>query len=270
MENTPVIISQSNVLQEINRAEIDIQISTAKSYPRDEQAALEKVRRYATCDSETASECFYSLPRKDDKGQTKYVEGPSIRFAELVAHCWGNLRIQTRIIGNDGSAITAQAICHDLESNLAVSKEVQRSIKTRTGHTYSSDMQVTTGNAASSTAFRNAVLAVIPKAITKQLMTDIHKKALEVGDLSAVVDKMIKYYSSLGVSEGQILTYLDLQSKEDITQEHIFSLRSLANSIKDGSVSVENVFGAGADPIESVNQKKADMKAAKVSPTKLP
>lgn len=270
METTPVIISQANVLQEINRAEIDIQISTAKSYPRDEQAALEKVKRYATCDSETASECFYSLPRKDDKGQTKYVEGPSIRFAELLAHCWGNMRIQTRIIGNDGSAITAQAICHDLESNLAVSKEVQRSIKTRSGHTYSSDMQVTTGNAASSTAFRNAVLSVIPKSITKQLMTDIRKKALEVEDFKHVIDNMFKYYTSLGVSEDRILKYLELQSKEEIAKDHIFSLRALANSIKDGSVTVENVFGVNNDHIESINLKKADMKASNVSPTKLP
>ena len=74
--------------------------------------------------------------------------------------------------------ITAQAICHDLETNLAVSKEVKRRITNKYGKTYSEDMQVVTGNAASSIAFRNAVLAVIPKAVTKRIINEVKKVAL--------------------------------------------------------------------------------------------
>ena len=65
-------------------------------------------------------------------------------MAEIIANAWTNLRVATRIIGNDGRMITAQAVCHDLETNVAVCKEVKRSIVTKKGYTFSQDMQVVT------------------------------------------------------------------------------------------------------------------------------
>lgn len=61
-------IRQADMLQAINRAEIDIQISTAKQYPRDINAVLNKIETYATMDKETAEECFYVLRREDKQG----------------------------------------------------------------------------------------------------------------------------------------------------------------------------------------------------------
>ena len=164
--NDIIEIKQADMIQAINRAEIDIQVSTAKQFPRDISATLNKIATYATMDKETAEDCFYVLRRKGSNGQDSVIEGLSVRMAEIIAGCWGNIRVQTRIIGNDGKMITAQAICHDLETNFAVSKEVKRRITDRNGRTFSEDMQVVTGNAAASIAFRNAVLAVIPKAVT--------------------------------------------------------------------------------------------------------
>ena len=174
MEKQEIIeVRQADMLQAIDRAEIDIQISTAKKYPRDIQATLNKIATYATMDKETAEDCFYVLRRGGE-----VIEGLSVRMAEIIAGAWGNLRVASRIIGNDGRMITAQAICHDLETNLAVSKEVKRRITTKDGHTFSEDMQVMTGNAASSIAFRNAVLAVIPKAVTKRVISEVKRVAL--------------------------------------------------------------------------------------------
>ena len=168
MENETIIVQQSDMLQAINRAEVDMQIATAKSYPRDVQTCLNRIKTIATLDTETAEDCFYALRR-----QGTLIEGVSVRLAEIIAGSWGNLRVQTRIIGNDGKTITAQGICHDLETNLAVSVEVKRRITDKYGKTYSEDMQVTTGNAASAIAFRNAVLKVVPKAVTKRVINEI-------------------------------------------------------------------------------------------------
>lgn len=236
-------IRQADMLQAINRAEIDIQISTAKQYPRDINAVLNKIETYATMDKETAEECFYVLRREDKQGNQNIIEGLSVRMAEIIAGAWGNLRVQARIIGNDGRQITAQAICHDLETNFAVSKEVKRSILTKKGHTFSEEMQVVTGNAACSIAFRNAVLAVIPKAVTKKVIN--HVKLVSLGqaiDLETSRKNCLTNLAKAGVSEKMVLFYLGKNSVADIDQEAIFVLRGTWNAIKEGTASVQECF----------------------------
>ena len=125
MSNDIIQINQADMLQAVNRAEIDIQIATAKNYPRDINATLNKIATYACMDKETAEDCFYVLRRKGAGGQDTVIEGLSVRMAEIIAGAWGNLRVATHIVGNDGKMITAQAVCHDLETNFAVMKEVK-------------------------------------------------------------------------------------------------------------------------------------------------
>lgn len=158
MSNEIIEIQQAEMLQAINRSEVDVQVSTAKQYPRNLPEVLNKILTYATMDTETAEDCFYVLKRG---GST--IEGLSVRMSEIIAGAWGNLRVQTRIIGNDGKTITAQGVCHDLETNVAVSVEVKRRITDKYGKTFSEDMQVVTGNAASAIAYRNAVLKVVQR-----------------------------------------------------------------------------------------------------------
>ncbi len=243
MENEIIEVKQAEMLQAINRAEVDMQISTAKQYPRDLNAVLNKIATYATMDKETAEDCFYVLRRKDANGQDTVIEGLSVRMAEIIAGAWGNLRVQTRIIGNDGRMITAQAICHDLETNFAVSKEVKRSIMTKKGYTYSQDMQVVTGNAAASIAFRNAVLTVIPKAVTKRIINEVKQVALGQSiDLETSRQNIIQYFSKLGVSQQQLFDYLGIKKLEEIDKQAVFELRATANAIKEGTTTVQETF----------------------------
>ena len=118
MENEIIEVKQAEMLAAINRTEVDMQIATAKQYPRDLSQVLNKIATFAKMDKETAEDCFYVLRRKDRDGNDSLIEGLSVRMAEIIASAWGNLRIQTRIIGNDGRMITAQAMCHDLEALL--------------------------------------------------------------------------------------------------------------------------------------------------------
>ena len=241
--NEIIEIKQAEMLQAIDRAEVDIQIATAKKYPRDLNATLNKIATYATMDKETAEDCFYVLRRKGKDGQDNVIEGLSVRMAEIIAGAWGNLRVQTRIIGNDGKKITAQAICHDLETNFAVSKEVKRRITDSSGRTYSEDMQVVTGNAAASIAFRNAVLTVIPKAVTKKVIEEVKKVALGKSiDLEQSRQNVIAYFAKLGVTTEQILNYLDVKSIDEIDKQMIFELRATANAIKEGTTTVKETF----------------------------
>lgn len=259
MENEIIEVRQADMLQAINRAEVDMQIATAKQYPRDLTAVLNKIATYATMDRETAEDCFYVLRRKDATGQDTVIEGLSVRMAEIIAGAWGNLRVQTRIVGNDGRMITAQAICHDLETNFAVSKEVKRSIVTKKGYTYSQDMQVVTGNAAASIAFRNAVLTVIPKAVTKRIINEVKQVALGQSiDLETSRQNIIAYFGKLGVSQQQLFDYLGISKVEEIDKQRVFVLRATANAIKEGTTTVQETFVAPA--VEA--KKQADGKKA--------
>ena len=71
------VISASS-LELIQRAEIDMQIATAKRYPRDLAKVKRKMLDFATLDEETAESCFYSVPRDG-----KTIQGPSVRLAEI-------------------------------------------------------------------------------------------------------------------------------------------------------------------------------------------
>ena len=250
-------IKQADVLQAINKSEIDIQVATAKQYPRNIPDVLNKISTYATMDVETAADCFYVLRRNGSNGSNT-VEGLSVRMAEIIAGAWGNLRVQTRIVGNDGRTITAQGICHDLETNVAVSVEVKRRITDKYGKTYSEDMQVVTGNAASAIAFRNAVLKVVPKAVTKRVIEGVKQVALGQSlDLETSRQKMLEYFAKLGVTKEMILDYLNLKKVEEIDKEAVFELRATANAIKEGTTTVQETFvKAASEKRQTENARK--------------
>lgn len=267
MEQEIIKVEQADMLQAINRAEIDIQIATAKQYPRDIHAVLNKIESYATLDAETAQDCFYVLRREGRDGNANVIEGLSVRMAEIIAGAWGNLRVQARIIGNDGRQITAQAICHDLESNFAVMKEVKRSIVTKKGYTFSEDMQVVTGNAACSIALRNAVLTVIPKAVTKRIIADVKKVALGQSlDLEQSRQNVVQYFAKLGVTDKQLFAYCGVKSLEEVDKQMIFELRATANAIKEGTTTVQECFIKPVEQkvLEAQTEKKTTAAQSKV------
>jgi hypothetical protein len=235
-------VMPTDALSAAIRAETDLQISTAKAYPRDMQRVLKTIEMLATLDQETAEECFYVLKRGQGD-DNKVIEGLSVRFAEIIASSYGNMRIATRIVANDGKKIVAQAICHDLESNLAINKEVQKRITYKNGSTYSDDMQIVTGNAASAVAFRNAVLAVIPKAITKAIVTRVKNVSLgKTADLATTRQKIVDAFSKISVTKDMLLVYLEKSHIDELDIEDVVTLRGTYNAIKEGTTTVEETF----------------------------
>lgn len=263
-------VSGADSLAALNRSEIDVQIATAKQYPRNLSQVLNNIETLATMDEETASACFYMLRR-----QGKLIEGPSVRMAEIIASSWGNIRVQARIISNDGKMITAQGVCHDLESNYAVSAEVKRRITDKYGKTYSDDMQVVTGNAACAIAMRNALFKVVPSALIKKVMQKAKKVSLgEATSLEESRKKMLDYFQKIGADQQHIFDYLSVTKIEEIDIDMVVELRGLANAIKEGTTTVQETFfpksAAGAtaeevDPSKGLfgdddNVKKEDKK----------
>lgn len=248
------ILQVSNIesLGALNRSEIDAQIATAKAYPRNLANVLNNIETLATMDEETASACFYMLRR-----QGKLIEGPSVRMAEIIASSWGNIRVQARIIANDGKMITAQGVCHDLESNYAVSAEVKRRITDKNGKTYSEDMQVVTGNAACSIAMRNALFKVVPQALIKKVMDKA--KQVSLGNATSLEEtrmKMMDYFQKIGVDQQHIFDYFSVAKIEEIDVDMVVELRGLATAIKDGTTTVQETFFPKPGTIETKEEVK--------------
>lgn len=243
-------INGAESLEALNRSEIDSQIATAKRYPRNVGESIERILQLATLDEETAQECFYAL-KKDNQ----LIEGPSIRLAEIVATSWGNIRAASHIIANDGKFITAQGVCIDLETNVGISCEIKRRITTRDGRQFSDDMQMVTGNAAGAIALRNAILKVVPKAALNKAMKQV--KALAVGkgnDIEETKQKLFATFAKYGVSSPMILSYLNIETADQITPEMIVTLRGVNNAIKEGQTTASEQF---IKPFEAKNKPVA-------------
>lgn len=243
-QNEIAVISSTEALQAVTSAEIDKQISTAKMYPRDVMAAVNEMQQLALFDEETAESCFYHLERRAKDGSMTIIEGPSIRLAEIAAAAWGNLRIATRIVGNDGRMVTVEAVAHDLQKNVASSKQVARSIMTKNGQTFSADMQVMTINAASSLARRNAIYDVVPKVYVNKLVAQCQEfvKGQAVTGLRDKVQKVVKAFAKYGVTPELICLKMEVSNIDEITPEMVVRLVGIGNSLKDGQTTVEEEF----------------------------
>ncbi len=136
-----------------------------------------------------------------------------------------------------------------MENNYSVSMEVRRRITTKDGRTYSADMQLVTANAACSIAYRNAVLRVVPKAVIKRVLDSIKAAAIAgVEDPFAQWGKIVNFFASKGIPEGQVLNYISLRNPDEITAEHIIELRGLATAIQEGSMDAAELYRrAGAN-----------------------
>lgn len=99
MENEIINVSGGEMLEAINRSEIDGQIATAHKFPRDIMQCKQNMVALAAMDDDVAYNCFYHLERKGKDGQVSVIEGPSVRFTEIIfclleepAHRWPHHR----------------------------------------------------------------------------------------------------------------------------------------------------------------------------------
>ena len=252
LEEAATEISLS-VVEAQERANVDMLVSTAKRFPRNVVKSVKNMVAMATIDEETALSMHYRLKRRDKNGQEKIIEGKSVRLAEIAHCCWGNMRSATQALGHDGKVVTSQAFAHDLENNNFVAWQVQKRITTKMGQLYSDDMIVTTSNAGAATAWRNAVLKVIPASYTDQASEAAKKAAF--GGTKTIAQRWedsLKRFKSIGITDVQLLNLLKLEKADEITMEELQTLYGIFTAIKEGSTTIEEQFPRGADPSKPV------------------
>jgi hypothetical protein len=235
-----VVTVESGTLALITGTEIDRQIATAKKFPRSLTTFLKEATGMVAMNESIAAACIYALPRDG-----KTIEGPSARFAEIIASAWGNCRAGARVVNEGAEFITSQGVFQDLERNVAITYEVQRRITDKNNRRYKADMIGVTGNAACSIALRNAILKGIPKAFWEPMYETARRTIM--GDFKTLDNRRadaIQAFQRFGVRPEQIYALLEVQGIEDVTMDHLVALRGMLVSLKDGDSTPEQLFGA--------------------------
>ncbi len=245
-ETPKVTVVDNTALAVIERAQIDMQITTARQYPRTLSKVKEDMMEFATLDEETASACFYTLPRSN-----KIIQGPSIRMAEIAVASYGNLRagvrcIETVLTGNAPHAVL-QAVAHDLEKNVAITIEKRRRIigKKSKGSAIDEDDINLAVNAGAAVAFRDVVFKIVPQALIKPVWQAAKKVA--VGDVKSLAVKrgqVIERLKQMGAREDRILTVVRARKVDDVGMDELEVLIGLGTAIKDGEITLEEAFPA--------------------------
>ena len=236
-------IVDADALAILNKSEIDQQIATAKTYPRSIERAQRMIRTLATQSQDVAMSCMYTLKRSGQDGKPRNIIGPSVRFAEILVASYGNIRAASRIIKEEQRFVTAQGLCHDLESNSAISVEVRRRITTSKGRRYGDDMIGVTGMAAMAIAYRNAVFKVVPRALWEQFFNEA--RGVAAGQRETIAKRRVAlfdHFAKLGVSKDRILASVGVVGEADIGVDEIITIGGLANAIKDGELTILQAF----------------------------
>jgi hypothetical protein len=264
-ENDEIVVVQEqgfDVVYQQDKATIDVQISTAKAYPRNIKRATDNSIAVVTMDTETASTCTYAVPRGG-----KQITGPSIHLAKILAQFWGNLRVEAKVINIDAKHITSQAVAYDLENNLAVKVEVKRSITGKYGR-FNDDMITVTGNAGNSIAMRNAILSVIPRAIVDKVYNEAKKTITgDISDATKLMAKRKKVFDTFkdvyGVTEVEVLKAIGRPAVEYVDADNLVTLIGIGQAIKDGDTTVDEAF-RGAKTKETKTNATAETSVEQV------
>lgn len=237
------------------KAQIDIQVSTARAFPRDIKQCLENALFTATMDIETASTCTYAVPRAG-----KAITGPSVHLAKIILQSWGNMRAEAKVVEETSRHVISEGYAWDLQNNVAVKVTVKRSIMQNKGKDRMADDMITvTGNAANAIALRNAVFTVLPKAITDKVYNAVQAKI--IGDehkFNVRLKKVIEgFKNTYQKDEPEVLALVGKDNRSQIKPADLVVLIGIATAIQDGDTQLDNVFKPA---VKTTEEKKADLK----------
>lgn len=267
--NEPEDIQQSEimtptVMESQSRAEYDVAISTAKRYPRVLSVFMQRAEGMATLTPAIAEAMEYAKPVGTGK-----VLGPSTRLAEIVASCYGNIRTQARVVSEDAKQITAQGICHDLETNVAQSTEVTISIVTRQGKRYGDDQVATMRAAACSKARRNAIFLIVPRALIEPII--VKARLVAAGNAKTLPERrkeLLDWFDKKGVKRPTIYAWLQIRADDDIDLDKMGDLIAARNSANHEGIGLADIFRTDGE--KGGRHQKDETPAATTAPKPTP
>ena len=219
------------------RATIDVQVATAHKYPRSVMNSIDNAITLVTRNKEIARKCQYTAP------WNKSIQGPSIRLAEALASAWGNIRVSERIVEEGAVRAIVEAYAHDLESNVAMASTVTVALLDKSGNRHKDYVVTNLIQAAMSKARRNAILKTIPRAFAEEVLDAANEYAL--GGAKSLTERYkaaLGVFKEKGVSEKEVLAYLERERAGDVTHADISVLLGVYTAIDEGESTIDEVF----------------------------
>lgn len=253
-------INQGTVAIEASRAIAEAQgkLVIAKRFPRDEVYSYAKAME--ACQRPTmAAKAFYSFPRG---GQT--VEGPTIRFAEELARCWGNIDYGIKELSQDDGKSEMQAYAWDLETNAQSVQNFTNPHQREQGKkmvNLTSQRDIYENNANMATRrLRSRILAILPSWFVEDAIEECKKTLAGRNDTPLIdrVKKMIVAFAKIGVTQEQIERRLK-KKIDTMNADDFVEYTGIYNAIKQGESKIAEWFES--DPIASdlTNELKGDV-----------
>lgn len=236
-------VNQGTVAIESQRAVAEAQgkLVIAKRFPRDRIAAhaaiMESCQR-----ADFANEAFFSYPRGN-----KTVTGATIRFAEEIARCWGNIEYGIKELSQDTGKSEMQAYAWDMETNtMSVQNFTNPHMREVNGKMQALNTQrdIYENNAnMGARRLRARILAVLPSYIVEDAIKECKKTLAGKNDEPLIdrVNKMVSAFGKYGVTPGQIEKRLG-RKVETMTSEDFVDYIGIFNGIKDGTAKPSDWF----------------------------
>lgn len=261
-EGTVAIESQRAI------AEVKARVVMARQFPRNQGAAY--MNAMQSCKRKgLADVAIFRFPRGGSQ-----LEGASIRLAEELARCWGNIEYGIRELSRSEGKSEMQAFAWDMETNtLSTQNFTVNHVRDKRGGgaklTDERDIYEITANMGAR-RLRARILAVLPPelvddavAICKETRSSHIQQNLQDN-----LRKMMLAMSGLGVTAEMLGGYLGHDVMQS-TPDEVSDLRGVYEAIKGGMSKVGDYFGAdktkaignSADPFSAPSKKENGEKA---------
>lgn len=224
-------------------AEAQGRLLIAKRFPRDEAQAFARVMDACQRPSLAEVAC-YRFPRGGQK-----VEGPSIRLAEELARCWGNIAYGIRELSRRHGESEMEAFAWDQQTNvLSTQTFAVRHIRDTKGGGKAlndeRDIYELTANQGAR-RLRARILAVLPPDLVDAAVAQCRRTMIEGGDkpLADKIRDVTQAFARIGVTAKMMAEHLG-RALDTMTPDDIADMRGVYQSIKDGTASINDYFAA--------------------------
>ena len=240
--NNPFDMAQPSRPEDVNAGAVSIeqeraiaeargQIQLAKMFPRSMSAATAELLE-ACKSQEFSKSAFYSVPNRGS--------GPSIRFAEEVARCYGNFEYGHRELSRSKGKSEIEVFAWDKEKNNVSKRQITVAHIRDTKHgpkplRDQADIDNRIANVASK-QMRGRILALLPKALVELGVAECRKTLTgrNGASVSAQVSSLIASFSEFGVSPERLGEYIG-HSIDNCTVDDITDLIGVYNALNEGA-----------------------------------
>lgn len=248
-------------------AEAQGRLLVAKRFPRDEAAAFARVMDACRRPS-LAEVANYRFPRG---GQS--VEGPSIRLAEELARCWGNIAYGMRELSRRNGESEMEAFAWDQQTNvLSTQTFTVRHLRDKRGGPEAlkdeRDIYEVTANMASR-RLRARILAVLPPDLVDAAVAQCRETVKHGSDkpMADRIREMTQAFVKIGVSAAMLAEKLG-KPLDTATPDDLADLRGIYQAIRDSATSINDAFGKAASPGLTPGMSRLDALEEEVSAPK--